>query len=108
MSLRKVPRAEWVGALDRFSREHRTWLANVLDVHGDVEAVRVEERPLRSIDVGNSMVAIAFADDTPALRVDEARVLRMDDSGLAIESPHGTMRLRLRYSGSTGSPGAGS
>jgi hypothetical protein len=108
MSLRKVPRGEWAGALDRFCREHPASLANVLDVHGDVEAVRVEERPLRSIDVGNSMVAIAFADDTPDLRVDGARVLRMDDHGLAIESPQGTMRLRLRHSGSTGSPGAGS
>ncbi len=108
MSFRKVPREEWAGALDRFSREHRAWLANVLDVHGDVEAVRVEERPLRSIDVGQSMVAIAFADGTPELRVDEARVLRMDDNGLAIESPQGTTRLRLRHSGSAGSPGAGS
>lgn len=96
MALRKVPRGEWAGALDRFSREHRAWPANVLDVHGDVEAVRVEERPLRAIDVRQTTVAILFADGTPEVRVDEARVLRLGESGLAIESPQGTTRLRFR------------
>jgi hypothetical protein len=41
-------------------------------------------------------VAILFADGTPEVRVDEARVLRMGESGLAIESPQGTTRLRFR------------
>jgi hypothetical protein len=35
---REVPRSEWAGALERFSREHRAWLA-VVD--------RAGEHPLR-------------------------------------------------------------
>jgi hypothetical protein len=31
---REVPRSEWAGALERFSREHRAWLA-VVDRAGE-------------------------------------------------------------------------
>lgn len=126
MGLRKVPPSEWAGVLDRFSREHRAWLATVFELRGDLQASCVEERPLRSVDLeAPPCVAIRFADDTPQVRVEAPRVLRIDDKGLAIESAQGTTRLRFRvaprpetldglapgerYSGgSTGSPGAGS
>lgn len=97
MGLRKIPRAEWSGVLDRFSREHRAWLATVFELHDDVQATCVEERPLRSVDLeAPACVAIRFADDTPQVRVEAPRVLRMDHQGLAIESAQGTTRLRFR------------
>lgn len=62
MSLRKVPRAQWAGVLERFSREHPAWLATVLDVQGDVQAIRAEWLRLRAV---------------------APRVLRIDETGLA-------------------------
>ena len=97
MSLRKVPRAQWAGALERFSREHRAWLATVLDVHGDVQAIRAEGLPLRAVALEDpGTLAIEFADGSPQVRVESPRVLRIDDTGLAIESAQGTTRLRFR------------
>lgn len=97
MGLRKVPPAEWAGVLDRFSREHRAWLATVFELRDDVRATCVEERPLGSVDFeAPACVAIRFADDTPQVRVEGPRVLRIDDKGLAIESANGTTRLRFR------------
>jgi hypothetical protein len=84
----EVPRADWAGALERFSREHRAWLARV---------DRAGEHPLRSVGLeAPGRVAIRFADDSPDVLVPEPRALRIDESGLDIESPQGVTRLRFR------------
>lgn len=102
MSLRKVPRAQWAGVLERFSREHRAWLATVLQVQGDVQATRAEALPLRSIELQDpACLAIRFADDSE-VRIEAPRVLRLDetaegaDRGFDVESPEGVTRLRFR------------
>jgi hypothetical protein len=104
MSLRKVARAQWPRVLERFSREHRAWLATVFEVHGDVQATRVEARPLRAIALHEpGGLAIQFADGSADLHIDDPRILRIDaaegaELGLEIESPEGVTRLRFRVS----------
>lgn len=91
---REVARADWAGALERFSREHRAWLAGV---NGG------EEHPLRGVGFeAPGRLAICFADDTPEVVVAEPRALRIDDAGLEIESREGVTRLRFRVAAPPG------
>ena len=91
---REVARADWAGALERFSREHRAWLACV---------DRGDEHPLRWVGFeAPGRLAIRFADDTPEVLVAEPRAVRIDDAGLEIESPQGVTRLRFRVAAPPG------
>lgn len=86
----EVPRADWVRSLERFSREHRAWLAFVEPG---------AEHPLRGVELeAPGRLAIRFADESPDVIVGEPRALRIDESGLDIESPQGVTRLRFRVS----------
>jgi hypothetical protein len=102
MSLQRIDRAQWPRVLERFSREHRAWLATVWEVRGDVEATRADARPLRSIAFEEpGRVAIQFADGSPELRIESARIVRIDadegvERGLEIEAPDGITWLRFR------------
>jgi hypothetical protein len=84
----EVPRADWVASLERFSREHRAWLALV---------ERAGEHPLRAVELETpGRLAIRFADASPDVIVAEPHALRIDESGLDIESAQGVTRLRFR------------
>jgi hypothetical protein len=102
MGLRKIDRRDWPHVLERFSREHRAWLATVWEVRGDVEATRAEARPLRAIALEEpGALAIEFADDAPDLRIHSPRIVRIDaeqglERGLEIEAPDGVTRLRFQ------------
>jgi hypothetical protein len=102
MSLQKIDRRQWPRVLERFSREHRAWLATVWEVKGDVEATCVEALPLRSVALEEpGELAIQFADGSPELRIHSPRILRIDaeegvERGLEIEAPDGVTRLRFR------------
>lgn len=101
--LNEVPRPEWPGLLSRFSREHRAWLATVVELRKGVQAIRAVERPLGSVVLEEpESLAIRFADGSPQVLVAAPRALRIEETpagaecGLEIESPQAVTRLRFR------------
>jgi hypothetical protein len=98
MSLREIPVPDWDPFLDDFGREHRAWLASVERAHPGAPVRReVKERPLRSIEADAiSGLEIRF-EDSPTVRVEAPKALRVDETGsLEIEDWSGE-RVRLRF-----------
>jgi hypothetical protein len=112
MSIRDVPRPDWVSFLDRFSREHRGWLTTV-EQSGTGEStrpIRAIERPLGSLDAalgegGVRSITIHFAEEADAgaaVRIDAPVALRVAENargaerGLEIATATGATRLQFR------------
>lgn len=112
MSGREIPPAEWPAFLERFTCEHRAWLATVDRVRPDASArVEAVERPLDSVrpEVNARRVvgiAIQFQEGSDAgrsIRVDVPTRLRVDETeegavrGIEIDNGYGECtRLRFR------------
>lgn len=86
MTMHEVPSSEWRSFLERFSREHRAWLATMhwVPAHGAVmashgaalESVRFDDQMPRTI------VRVCFLDG-PAVRLEQPQALHIeqDDRG---------------------------
>ena len=111
MTIRDVPRPEWVSFLDRFSREHRGWLTTVEQCQtGTTQPLRAVERPLGSVDSdvsreGVGSITVHFAeefDDGASIRIDAPMTLRVAETSrgaeraLEIATATGTTRLIFR------------
>lgn len=91
MSLHEIARHDWPGALERFSREHRGWLATV---HGKAATTALEQ-PLRAVAAESDAVVIRLGDEV-ALRIEAPIAVRVDENGLDVEAAEGVTRLRFR------------
>jgi hypothetical protein len=89
MSAREIPTAQWLEFLDRFSREHRAWLATVDRVRPDASAHTEEtERPLAFVRPqvtarGIVRIEIRFHEDSHArepIQIDAPASLRVDET----------------------------
>ncbi|MGQ0751728.1 MAG: DUF5335 family protein [Betaproteobacteria bacterium] len=76
---REIPRSEWRPFLERFSREHRAWLATVERVSNDGLQVEAMERPLNCVSAGEG-IEIRFEDDTDQVEVVEPAALRIEET----------------------------
>ena len=110
--MREIPREEWAGFLDGFSRRHEGWLVTVEVVGEELGAqVEAEGKPLGGVTAelkegGGDLISITIG-RTPAGRVTHnvasptrVRVEQAEngaDMALQIESPGGaTTLVRLR------------
>jgi hypothetical protein len=55
MIIRNVPPSEWRSLLERFSREHRAWLATIHGVVGEALVTRVPCAALKSVTLENGV-----------------------------------------------------
>ena len=102
MSVREIPIADWDAFLERFSREHRAWLASVERAHPDAPShAEVVERALRAIEA-DALTGIEIRFQEATVRVEAPKTLRVDETdegaarGLEIEDWSGE-RVRLRF-----------
>lgn len=102
MNQREIPRQEWPQFLESFGRRHRAWLATVEEwPRGAPETTRALDQPLESLGAEDGAIVIRFR-DTPELRVDALRELRLDvtargeELGLDFDTGRGVTRLRFR------------
>lgn len=118
MSMRQIAPAEWPSFLDRFSRDHRAWLATVQrGCRGTPPHVESAERPLASVTAipeaaGCAGILIRFGDGTDAadvVKVDAPAALRVEEErngaarGLEIENDAGECtRLSFRIAAPPG------
>jgi hypothetical protein len=109
MSVREIPPGEWQTFLDRFSREHRAWLASVDRLGpGTGPHTEVREQPLGSVTADRAArgIRIQFQQDSKtsnAIRIDAPSRIRVDETPdgqtrmLEIEDERGECtRIRLR------------
>jgi hypothetical protein len=112
MSVREIPRGEWQGFLDQFSRDHRAWLVRMDRFSPDAERqAEINDRPLGSVTAraaGQRVVAIQIqfqpgSHASDAVVVDAPSHLRLDETpdgateALEIENERGERtRLELR------------
>jgi hypothetical protein len=101
--MREIPVRDWSSTLERFSREHRAWLATVHRVRADAPIARVPLAPLDEAawERARDCVRIAFLDGE-ALHVRRPRLLRVEhtDAGaeqaLEIDTAEGEL-VRLAF-----------
>ena len=83
--IREVPAGEWRRFLERFSREHRAWLAtvHVVDARGTV--TRCAQIPLKSAAASADAVTLEFLHEAHSLCARNPSALRIQrtDIGLA-------------------------
>jgi pimeloyl-ACP methyl ester carboxylesterase len=94
--LREIPPAEWEAFLEKFSREHRAWLASIEQAGAAAGlGVQMSDRPLRAVTAdtaagGIAGIEIRLQDQPPAemaVRVEAPSRLRVD------ETPEGSTRM---------------
>lgn len=106
MTMHDVPPSEWRSFLERFSREHRAWLATMHWVPASGAVMAAQGAALESIsfddETSHKIVRVCFLDG-PAVRLEQPHALHIeqDDRGaeraLEIETAAGGLfRLAFR------------
>ncbi len=82
--IRDVPEGEWQSFLERFSREHRAWLAtvHVVDARGTV--TRSAQIPLKSAAASGDAVTLEFLCEGHAFCAHNPRTLRIQQTDIEL------------------------
>ena len=111
MSLREVPESHWPEFLDRFSRQHRAWLATIDRARAGADfRVAAVEQPLAAVIPqtgarGTTDIEIRLQEDTMSapIRIGAAKLVRVDEnpSGVAqgleiVDEDNQRTRIRFR------------
>ena len=82
--IREVPAGEWRPCLERFSCEHRAWLAtvHVVDAHGTV--TRHAQIPLKSAAASADAVELEFLGEAHPLRAHNPRAVRIQQTDIGL------------------------
>ena len=85
MTVRDVPRSEWRSFLERFTREHRAWLATIHGIERGVVVTRVPSEAIKSValehHVPGAIVRLTFVNGVSlcAPRPSAVRVQETED-----------------------------
>ena len=82
--IREMPAGEWRLFLERFSREHRAWLATVHVVDARGKVTRRAQIRLKSAAVSGDAVTLEFLDEGHALRGHSPRALRIQQTDVGL------------------------
>lgn len=82
--IREVPAGEWRPCLERFSCEHRAWLAtvHVVDARGTV--TRCAQIPLKSAAASADAVTLEFLHEPHSLRAHNPSALRIQQTDIGL------------------------